>query len=65
MANQTGMFTAVAPNGYDLVGVCIYHDGEHGTIIGYVPDSYAEPMYRVEFSRGRVATLKLNEMGAK
>lgn len=66
MTTQTEMFTNTATTGagHELVGYSIYHGGEHGIIVAFDPDTYAEPMYRVQFG-SRVATLRFNEMGAK
>ncbi len=48
-----------------IVGFGCYHEGEHGTIVEAVLDAYAEPMVRIEFPSGRIATLKPSEIGAR
>lgn len=61
---QTNLFATETETPESLVGCGVYHKGEHGTIVAYDADSYAEPMYRVQFGQ-RVATLRLVEIGAR
>lgn len=53
-----------AKHAAEMVGCGVFHDGEHGRIIAADTTSYAEPMVRVQFGGGRIATLKPSELGA-
>lgn len=53
-----------AKHALQMVGCGVYHDGEHGRIIAADTKNYAEPMLRVQFGGGRIATLKPSEVGA-
>lgn len=66
MTNQTSMFEQPEQPAADLraaVGCAVYHRGEHGVIVAYLPEEYATPMCKVRFGE-RVAILKPSEIGA-
>ena len=44
-------------------GSTTWHKGERCTVVEYLPDTYAEPMYRVRFQDGRIGTFKPTELG--
>lgn len=62
---KTAARKALAQQALDMVGCSFFHDGQHGEIIDANTTDYREPMVRVRFPGGRIAILKIAEVGSR
>lgn len=59
MTYQNARFEAARP------GSTTWHKGDRCTIVEFLPDTYACPMYVVAFTDGRIGTFKPSELGLR